>query len=79
MFQFTLRLFEMKSWIARFCLALFFLFSPPFGGKAGAAPALYWLWMSKADGSRICSQAALGEGWRRVAGPFKDGRCRKPA
>ncbi|MDR3323691.1 MAG: hypothetical protein LBS89_05765 [Zoogloeaceae bacterium] len=44
-----------------------------------AAPALYYLWMSKLDGSRLCSQTSLGEGWQRVGGPFKDSRCRKPA
>jgi len=35
--------------------------------------------MSKIDGSRVCSQAYLGEGWQRMGGPFQDSRCRKPA
>jgi hypothetical protein len=47
--------------------------------QAQAAPALYYQWMSKLDGSRVCSQVPLGEGWKRVGGPFKDSRCRKPA
>lgn len=66
----------MKHLIVFFLFVLLPVF--PYSGTH-AAPALYWLWMSKADGSRICSQMALGEGWRRVGGPFKDGRCRKPA
>ncbi|MGB4467456.1 MAG: hypothetical protein WBH99_07940 [Azovibrio sp.] len=47
--------------------------------QALAAPAPYYLWMSKIDGSRVCSQAYLGEGWQRMGGPFQDSRCRKPA
>ena len=48
-------------------------------GAALAAPAPYYLWMSKLDGSRVCAQTSLGEGWQRMGGPFKDSRCRKPA
>ena len=44
-----------------------------------AEPAPYYLWMSKIDGSRVCSQTYLGEGWQRMGGPFSDSRCRKPA
>lgn len=44
-----------------------------------AAPAPYYLWMSKIDGSRVCSQSYLGEGWQQMGGPFSDSRCRKPA
>lgn len=44
-----------------------------------AAPAPYYLWMSKIDGSRVCSQSYLGEGWQRMGGPYSDSRCRKPA
>ncbi|WP_026687472.1 hypothetical protein [Azovibrio restrictus] len=47
--------------------------------QALAAPAPYYLWMSKVDGSRVCSQTPLGEGWQKMGGPFKDSRCRKPA
>jgi len=46
--------------------------------QALAAPAPYYLWMSKVDGSRVCSQTPLGEGWQKMGGPFKDSRCRKP-
>lgn len=44
-----------------------------------AAPAPYYLWMSRFDGSRVCSQTPLGEGWQLMGGPFKDARCQKPA
>ncbi|WP_303787157.1 hypothetical protein [Azovibrio restrictus] len=43
-----------------------------------AAPAPYYLWMSTLDGTRVCSQTPLGEGWRLLGGPYKDSRCRKP-
>ncbi|MDR3055295.1 MAG: hypothetical protein LBU53_07830 [Zoogloeaceae bacterium] len=44
-----------------------------------AAPAAYYLWMSMYDGSRVCSQTPLGEGWKLMGGPYKDARCQKPA
>ncbi|MDR0996124.1 MAG: hypothetical protein LBL69_00490 [Zoogloeaceae bacterium] len=44
-----------------------------------AKPASYYLWMSEADGSRICTQIAPGDGWKLMGGPYKDGRCTKPA
>ncbi len=44
-----------------------------------AAPAHYYLWMSKIDGSRVCAQISLGAGWQKMGGPFKDSRCQKPA
>lgn len=47
--------------------------------QALAAPAPYYLWMSKVDGSRVCTQTPPGEGWQKMSGPFKDSRCRKPA
>ena len=47
--------------------------------QALAAPAPYYLWMSKVDGSRVCSQTPLGEGWQKMGGPYSDSRCRKPA
>jgi hypothetical protein len=43
-----------------------------------AAPAPYYLWMNLIDGSRVCSQLSLGQGWKKVGGPYKDGRCQKP-
>ena len=46
--------------------------------QALAAPAPYYLWMSKVDGSRVCSQTPLGAGWQLMGGPYKDSRCRKP-
>jgi hypothetical protein len=44
-----------------------------------AAPAAYYLWMSMLDGSRVCSQTPMGEGWKLMGGPYKDSRCQKPA
>ncbi len=43
-----------------------------------AAPAPYYQWMSKLDGTRVCSQTPLGAGWQLMGGPYKDSRCRKP-
>jgi hypothetical protein len=40
-----------------------------------AAPAPWYQWRSKANGSLVCSQTALGEGWLRFSGPYRDARC----
>ena len=49
-------------------------------GAAGALaePAPYYQWRSLADGTIVCSQTSLGEGWERTRGPFQDARCKKP-
>lgn len=47
------------------------------GGAVGE-PAPYHWWVSQSDGTRICSQIPLGEGWIREAKPFRDSRCRVP-
>ncbi len=46
-------------------------------GALTAEPAPWWKWRSKLDGSLVCSQTPLGEGWTRAYGPFRDGRCEK--
>jgi hypothetical protein len=46
---------------------------------AFAAPASWYLWKSRLDGKTFCLQTSPGEGWERVAGPFKDSRCEIPA
>lgn len=43
---------------------------------AGAEPAPWYWWVSQLDGSRVCNQTSLGEGWTQEATPFKDARCR---
>lgn len=43
-----------------------------------AQPAPWYLWQSKANGATFCAQNAPGDGWERVAGPFRDAGCRKP-
>lgn len=44
-----------------------------------AAPAPFYWWVSKVDGSRVCAQGPLGAGWERVERPYKDSRCEKLA
>jgi hypothetical protein len=44
-----------------------------------AAPASWYWWVSKVDGSRVCAQGPLGAGWERVERPYKDSRCEKLA
>jgi hypothetical protein len=44
-----------------------------------AAPAPWYKWRSKVDGKEFCSQISPGEGWERLAIPYKDARCEKPA
>jgi hypothetical protein len=40
-----------------------------------AAPASWYQWRSKTDGSLACSQTPLGAGWERFSGPYRDARC----
>lgn len=49
-----------------------------FSLTAIAAPAPWYLWQSKVDGATFCAQTAPGEGWERIAGPFRDAGCRRP-
>ena len=44
---------------------------------ATAEPAPWYKWRSKLDGREICRQVSPGEGWDRVAGPYKDASCRR--
>lgn len=46
-------------------------------GSALARPAWWYLYQSRIDGQRSCSQTPLGPGWNQVAGPFKDPHCEK--
>ncbi|WP_202423727.1 hypothetical protein [Duganella margarita] len=46
-------------------------------GSLTAAPAPWWKWRSKIDGTLACSQTPLGEGWQKAYGPFRDARCEK--
>lgn len=47
------------------------------GEVATARPAWWYLYQSRIDGQRACSQTPLGEGWVQMAGPFKDAHCEK--
>ncbi|CDZ95180.1 hypothetical protein [Pseudomonas saudiphocaensis] len=47
---------------------------------AAAAPAPYYQWQSKIDGTIICRQSSPGHGWERLSGqPFRDLNCTMPA
>lgn len=46
-------------------------------GTATARPAWWYLYQSRIDGQRACSQSPLGDGWIKMAGPFKDAHCEK--
>ncbi|HLO63730.1 MAG TPA: hypothetical protein VK165_12300 [Azonexus sp.] len=39
-------------------------------------PAPWYWWVSKLDGSRVCRQTGLGQGWTQEPVAFKDARCR---
>lgn len=45
--------------------------------SAVAAPAAWYKWRSKLNGTVICAQVMQGE-WERTDGPFKDAQCDKP-
>lgn len=57
-------------------LSFFVLFLA--SATAFAEPAPYYWWVSRLDGSRVCHQTPLGDGWLREPKPFRDARCRLP-
>lgn len=40
-----------------------------------AAPAAWYKWTSKRDGTQVCAQVSPGEGWEKFDGPYKDAHC----
>jgi hypothetical protein len=48
-----------------------------FVSSAFAAPAPWYRWRSKLDGTVACAQTSPGEGWERIGGPYRDARCEK--
>jgi hypothetical protein len=64
----------MKRRPATLLLAAVALFG---AGAAGARPAWWYLYQSRIDGQRACSQTPLGKGWIQMAGPFQDPHCEK--
>ena len=44
---------------------------------AQAQPAPWYYWESQLDGKLVCAQVMRGA-WKRLSGPFEDGRCQKP-
>ncbi len=60
--------------------ALLLAFSLAFPLLANAAPAPYYQWQSKTDGTVICRQTSPGHGWERFSEqPFRDLNCTMPA
>jgi len=57
-----------------FCLCGLLLAAPL---VLNAAPAAWFQWRSKADGSLACSQTPLGPGWEKFDGPYRDARCKE--
>lgn len=53
------------------------LLAATMSGVVSARPAWWYLYQSRIDGQRACSQTPLGEGWVQMAGPFKDAHCEK--
>jgi hypothetical protein len=50
-----------------------------FSAPAFSAPALWYKWRSKTDGTQFCAQISPGPAWERLATPYKDARCEKQA
>lgn len=40
-----------------------------------AAPAPWYYWRSKIDGTRICAQTSPGPGWEQDSAPFEGPGC----
>jgi len=50
-----------------------------FVSLAFAQPAPWYKWKSKVNGKVVCLQTSPGEGWDKLDGPYKDGKCEKPS
>jgi hypothetical protein len=65
----------MRRLVAMLCLGLVIVV----GAELLAQGAPYYKWRSRINGREFCLQTSPGEGWDRVAGPYKDARCTTPA
>lgn len=43
---------------------------------AQAEPAAWFWWASNTSQGRVCAQVSPGPGWDKVAGPYRNARCR---
>lgn len=55
----------------------FFLLASAVAAAALAAPAPWYKWRSKLNGTVICTQVMHGA-WERFEGPFTDAQCERP-
>lgn len=46
--------------------------------QAWAGNAGWYRWESKIEHSYVCAQTSPGEGWKRIAGPFREATCSQP-
>jgi hypothetical protein len=70
------RLSSALSMKTSFAIALAFLLAAA-STLALAAPAPWFQWSSKLDGTLACSQTPLGQGWERASGPYRDSHCER--
>ncbi len=63
----------LEAWLIALACAVLLAWCAPLA----AEPAPWYTWRSKVDGKRVCAQTALGAGWEKVAGPYKDSHCEK--
>ena len=56
---------------------LSFVLAASVAASALAAPAAWYKWRSKLNGTVVCAQVMQGE-WEKAAGPFKDAHCELP-
>jgi hypothetical protein len=54
-------------------VCLVFTAWPVWAGNAG-----WYRWESRLEGRFVCAQTSPGEGWKQIAGPFRDSSCSKP-
>lgn len=59
----------------RIC-ATFLLCLLGFTAISQAEPAVWYIWESKLNAHRICTQVSPGDGWIKRLGPFKNAQCR---
>ncbi len=54
------------------------LLTATLSASLAAAPAHWYNWRSKLNGQLFCAQTSPGEGWEKIAQPYKNSRCQTP-
>ncbi len=61
----------------KFSLALLLLNGCLLSTSVVSAPAPWFLWQSRVDGTYLCIQTTPGDGWIKISGPYPKAQCHR--